>query len=409
MSNFLQSEYKYIYKTDISINLAILNKAYAPLLSSKALAFYNFMYAELLIYNTVKFFTNHIGSIFKFLNITKKKEFDDIRNNLEALKLLNTYYEKSTNTYYFELLEPKKFSDLIENKKVESLLIETIGENELHKLKTQFASAFVPDNVKKISESFDSYYSNNNRVRETLEFNFDKLYKSISKTSSLAINIDDVKNEINEYYVNYDVSYENIEKAIYNSIVKKGNEFVVNKLLFLQEVSQFNNSSVKLDFFNKIKLNRNKQMFIEKSSIDSLSNIFFDYKNLKSEQYLSAILKSEISDEEIKIINELRSKYFLNDSLINIMIDFSIDKTHHKLNVKYLTKTARSFNLENIETVEQAYEYLMNPTSKRKRNQSSKSNNSNKDLVGKIESSEGFVSEDISCKDDYEPLVDIDI
>ena len=56
-----------------------------------------------------------------------------------------------------------------------------------------------------------------------------------------------------------------------------------------------------------------------------------------------------------------------------------------------------------------AYEYLMNPTSKRKRNQSSKSNNSNKDLVGKIESSEGFVSEDISCKDDYEPLVDIDI
>lgn len=409
MSNFLQSEYKYIYKTDISINLAILNKAYAPLLSSKALAFYNFMYAELLIYNTVKFFTNHIGSIFKFLNITKKKEFDDIRNNLEALKLLNTYYEKSTNTYYFELLEPKKFSDLIENKKVESLLIETIGENELHKLKTQFASAFVTDNVKKISESFDSYYSNNNRVRETLEFNFDKLYKSISKTSSLAINIDDVKNEINEYYINYDVSYENIEKAIYNSIVKKGNQFVVNKLLFLQEVSQFNNSSVKLDFFNKIKLNRNKQMFIEKSSIDSLSNIFFDYKNLKSEQYLSAILKSEVSDEEIKIINELRNKYFLNDSLINIMIDFSIDKTHHKLNVKYLTKTARSFNLENIETVEQAYEYLMNPTSKRKRNQSSKSNNSNKDLVGKIESSKGFVSEDISCKDDYEPLVDIDI
>lgn len=409
MSNFLQSEYKYIYNTDINVNLAVLNKAYAPLLSSKALAFYNFMYAELLIYNTVKFFRNHIGSIFKFLNISKKKEFEEIRNNLEALKLLNTYYEKSTDTYYFELLEPKKFNDLIENKKIESLLIETIGENELHKLKTQFASSFVSDNLKKISESFDNYYSKNSRVSETMEFNFDKLYKSISKTSSLAINIDDVKNEINDYYINYDVSYENIEKAIYNSIVKKENKFVVNKLLFLQEISQFNNCSVKQNFFNKIKLNRNKQMFIEKSSIESLTNIFFDYKNLKSEQYLSAILKSDISNDEINIINDLRTKYFLNDSLINIMIDFSIDKTHHKLNFKYLTKTARSFNLENIETVEQAYEYLMNPSPRQKRTKSTKTSNSNKELVGTIESSQCFTSEEISSNDGYEPLVDIEI
>lgn len=392
MSNILSFEYKYVYSPDFYVNQILLSKVYLPLMSPKALALYNFMNSELMMYNSTKFFTNNIASIFRYLNLNKKDEFEDARKNLEALKLLKTFFDKKTNTFYFQLLEPEKFEKLIENKKIEQTLINAIGENEYHKLKTQFLSSFLLNEYENISESFDDYFSNKEIGSNEFEFNFEKLYKSISQTSSLSIDISDVKEEINDYFVNNDVSYENIEKAIYNSIVRENDKFIVSKSLFINEMNLYNNVVNKLEFMDKLTINRNKEIFINKSSNDMLTKVFFDYKNLKPEQYLSAILKSPISKEEQEIIDELRKTYFINDSLINIMVDFSIDKTHHKLNAKYLAKVARSFNLENIKTVESAYEYLM---SNNKDYKNKKSEMLNSEIVDKIN------KEDLNVEDKF--------
>ncbi|MDE5545018.1 MAG: DnaD domain protein, partial [Malacoplasma sp.] len=113
----------------------------------------------------------------------------------------------------------------------------------------------------------------------------------------------------------------------------------------------------------------NNKLFIEKFSISDLNIIFKNYQNLKPEQFLTSLTMEDLTENEIEIINKLRNKYSIADSMINIMIDFSIRKTHNELNSKYLYKMAKSFNIENIDSLNKAYDFLFNWDNKIKNNQ----------------------------------------
>ena len=63
-------------------------------------------------------------------------------------------------------------------------------------------------------------------------------------------------------------------------------------------------------------------------------------------------------------INTLRNIYHLNDSLINLMIDFSLNKTHGYLNPTYLYKMAKTANAFNLLDIKLLYQYLTTKKSK---------------------------------------------
>lgn len=85
-------------------------------------------------------------------------------------------------------------------------------------------------------------------------------------------------------------------------------------------------------------MNRNAKMFYGNLSDEELLWIFNSYQSLNSEHYYFAIKKTSLTDEEFKIINACQNVYHLNDTLINLMIDFSLNKTNGNLNSTFCIK-----------------------------------------------------------------------
>ena len=115
-----------------------------------------------------------------------------------------------------------------------------------------------------------------------------------------------------------------------------------------------------INIFNQIKVNRNSKLFFDRLSADETKQIYDSYCGLNSEQYLNAIKRTPLTSEEQATITELRAKYKLDDKIINLMIDFSLFKTHGKFNRKYICKMAQTINNLNLLDLPNLTAYLSN-------------------------------------------------
>lgn len=350
------SIYKYANTNLFNLNILEFSKLYMPIISVNAIKIYMHMCSDIISIENFKFSTKNINSLLNILSMDIE-EFNKSKNNLEAIGLLETYI--GNDEVFFCLNSPLNFEEFINNPKLKKLLKKSIGESEIYNLELIFNKNEIPSYFKNISMNIDEYYDN--ELENVSSFNFEKLYKNISETTSINITIDDnIKELINHNFVVNKFSFEQIEGFIYKSIVKKNNALIISWNLLNDFFNQNDKQNIKLNFSNSLKVQRINDMFLDNCSISALNKAYKDYSHLTSEQYLLAITNTELSENELEIIKNLRNKYKLNDKLINIMIDYAIDKTHHVLNEKYLSKIARSFNLKNITSLDEAYDHLKN-------------------------------------------------
>ena len=82
----------------------------------------------------------------------------------------------------------------------------------------------------------------------------------------------------------------------------------------------------------------------------------------------NAKIEENINADEKQIINILRTKYHLNDEIINVLVDFSLNKTNGKLNKKYLTKAAHTVNGLGLISAQQVVAHLKNANKEVKAN-----------------------------------------
>ncbi|MEG1820645.1 MAG: DnaD domain protein [Malacoplasma sp.] len=355
--------YKFINKPNMNFNHLILSMIYVPMLNANSFTLYSYLFSELhstfIVYSERK-----ITELLRILNLDMN-DFDLARKDLESLNLIKTFFDKDSDIIYFEIFEPLDFETFISNKKILSILINLIGQREFDKLQLIFAHSKPLPKYENISENLDKFFDSK-KIECDYSFDFDELYKKISLTTSIPVKFtDDSKKIIDKYYLSHKLSLSEIEKCIYDAVIKKDDYFLVCENLLDNVLSSLILNSKNLDIFNKAKINRNKNIFIEKASIADLHAIFNDYKKFSSEQYFSSITKCDITIEEKNIIDKLKTKFNLPDVLINIMIDHSLNKTHGRLNEIYLFKVAKSFNISSIYTVEEAYNYLMDNTAKK--------------------------------------------
>lgn len=395
MSFSIDFEYKYIYKSDFHPNVFLLSKLYITFLSKDAFHLYVYMCEELKNYSNVKFFKNKIRDFLEILNINENR-FEEIRQNLEAFKLLKTYLTED-NKVYFELFEPLSSKEFLENKMYRKNLENKLKKYQVDKLVTQY-SEIEYFNGKDISINDDRYFDKKEFLKEN-SFNFEKLYSNISATTKIHVAISEkVKNEIEYYFKNHNLSFSEIEKCIYASVIKNKNDFEISLNLIQIELEKLINQNP-INLKEVVKVNHNNKLFIEKFSISDLNIIFKNYKNLKPEQFLTSLTMEELTENEIEIINVLRNKYMIADAMINIMIDFSIRKTHSELNSKYLYKMARSFNVKNIDSLNKAYDFLFNWDNKIKKENSKKEV---QDEEKKLKKFDNLKKEDIENDSDYQ-------
>jgi replication initiation and membrane attachment protein len=113
-----------------------------------------------------------------------------------------------------------------------------------------------------------------------------------------------------------------------------------------------------INILQNIKLNRNTKMFIQHFSTDQLTHVFSDYMTLNSEQYLRAIVKSNLTQEQLTTIKTLKEKYALSDYVINLLIDYTLFKTNGSLNEKYIVKVANTINGLGLKSLSQIYDHF---------------------------------------------------
>lgn len=146
-------------------------------------------------------------------------------------------------------------------------------------------------------------------------------------------------------------------------------EFSVNNNLdnyFLNESASFDeyfnnkitcNSSLNNQFGNEIK---RIDIFANNLSEKELIEYLNKYSYSSPEKYLSFLINSSISDDDKNVLNKVKKTFGLSDELLNIMMDFSIARTHNKINEKYLSKMAKTFSLKKINDCYKAYLFLKN-------------------------------------------------
>ncbi|WP_412032159.1 DnaD domain protein [Malacoplasma muris] len=371
--------YNYVNFYNYDFNSLELYKLYMPIISLKSMKLFLHLCSDISTVNFFKFSKKYVSDLLSNLDFSSY-DFDISRKNLEAVGLLKTYCSKNKSELIFDIIPPLNFSRFCSNQKLRNLLIDKIGNKEFEFLEILFSKNEIPNYYDDISSDIDEYYENN--FDGIYEFNFDALYENLAKTTSISLIIDeDIKKLINKYYTDKKFTFEQIESFIYKSIVmdNSNNNFVISYNVLVKNLEDNSKDRIKQDFNKVIEINRHNDLFMENTSLSSLNKAYKDYSSFDSEQYLFLITNTELNADEIETINLLRKEYRLNDMLINMMIDYSLDKTHHVLNAKYLKKMAKSFKLKNINSLDEAYNHLINwgnSDVKTKRFRSAKNNDS---------------------------------
>ena len=350
-----------IKKHDFSIDYKSLYDLYTPIIGSDATNLYMNLSNEYdkLLQIGIKF--TDANSFLTSLNINDER-FLEIRNMLEAIGLIKTYVDQNEpDNYYFELISPLSFEKFIDNQKYRHLLLNKIDQAGYEKLEYLYSNNVIPENLVNISASFEQVFNNQNQLKEIYQFNFERLYSALIADSHQTIILSTkVKQIIESFFSSYNLSTNDIQYCVHQSIVKNdNNEFTVDENLLQLNLKKFVNFSKNVNVFEQAKVNRNSQMFLEQIIEEEIEDVFNSYRNFNSEQYYSIIKKTPLTSEEIEIIQTLRTTYKIDDSLINLMIDYSLLKTRGILNKKYITKMAQTANNLNLLTLVNMYRYLI--------------------------------------------------
>lgn len=329
--------------SEFRLNLTSLYDLYLPIIGQTATNFY--MLLNNMVEANVKnqHLTFNSNLLCRQLNVSTD-ELIAAKDKLEAIGLVSTFLSTNINKdniFILVLNSCLDYETFIANPKFKTLLINQIGTTNFEYLEYKFMPEQELLEAIEVTTSFDKVF-NNDQLKDVKTINFETLYKNIQKTTSLPIVIDDnCKKIIEDVYVKYQLSLHDIEMVIYDSINEIEGHLEANANLLIQNFNKFINGQVNISL---IDINRDFKLFYGQLNQEQEDRIIHDYKFCNAELYICSIFKRSLTREEKNLIATLRSKYHLKDEIINVLVDFSLNKTNGKLNKKYLTKAANSIN-----------------------------------------------------------------
>ncbi len=359
---------KYKYRVDKNVgfspNYGYLSNIYLPLIGSNSLSLYTYLSNDLAI-NTSSDITFNLDKLLTSLSVS----FDDFmksRKILEAFGLMKTFFKedeiKNKSIFTFKLFEPSTFDVFCSNNKFKKCLLNKVGieryeELEFFYLKRKINEAEINEDYSDIFLKFDS--------ENEFYFDFDKLATNLSKLAKTSVSLNkDTMYLIEHYFKNYNLSTNEIESSIFNSIDYSNEEFLIINDILETELSLRCEEKNKINSFNIIEIERIENFFDAEQDDVIKRKIYSIYRNTKPEDFLSSIQKHSISNIEVSIIRKLRNEFHLSNELINIIIDFSIKKTHGRLNTNYIFKVAKTINTLNCNNCKKAHDYFLSISNK---------------------------------------------
>lgn len=344
-----------------AINVGSLYDLYLPIVSNNAISLYMLLFNNTENSNKNNGLTFDLNGLLSFLQIDFDA-FEQARSKLEAIGLLQTYLGNDllNKIYIFIINKPLSFHDFISNFSYKQLLINKIGTSNYEYLEYKNTGSNIAVDGTNISHTFDMIYNNDATI---LSFDFNELYAQMAKRTGSVIILDDkCKETIVNYSSKYTLSLSLIESAIYETTNEHDNQFICDNLLLSKKLAELITNDEIIKHYNNYQIKRDFKLFKNLLTNEQKQIIMKEYISYNSYQYYQLIIKQKLTIKENNIIKSLLRDFSLTDKIINILIDYSLFKTHGKLNKTYLSKMANTINCLSITDVQQAVEHLINFT-----------------------------------------------
>ncbi|MCR4879988.1 MAG: DnaD domain protein [Bacilli bacterium] len=352
-----------------------LTNLYQPLVGYGALALYFTLWSESDLQRVTP--VNAHEALLAKMKISVG-EFIKARKALEGVGLIKTYLEDNNGAkiYSYELYAPKSPNEFFSDTLLYGLLINYIGEVDAKKLNNYYSSNYkVSGND--ISSSFKEVFHpdfqdmafikalNNapalgrNRAKMSLEFTYERFFealKEVSQISEKAFSKVELKeiarlaslNGLNEN------SAANIVARFYDPNLEKGKRVDLTKVTkAFQEETNYSY----LSSFNKKGNSQSKPNIV--SSKNALAQKINIMETVSPKDYLTILQNgTEPALPDLKLIDYLSKKFKLNNSVLNAVIDYTLEKNNNILSKAYCEKICASIVRSNIETTIDAMNYL---------------------------------------------------
>lgn len=351
-----------------------LTMLYQPIVGSHAISLYLTLYADYKKKNDIASLEDLLLEM--GIDITILTE---AKNKLEGIGLIRTYYKKDKGQSFlkFVLYAPKTPKEFFDDILFKGLLISRIGEKKVQQYLRRYKTKKLDlDGYNEISASFndvfkssldeDVYSSTLNIVggygRKVIDvskgFDNAKFLSSLENFNILpkAIKKSDMK-KISElallYGVNEDIMGDYVSQAYRPDEKEKIDYDMVKELCVKDKSYQVlrKNGSNNIAYSSSSKMGKKVEMMQTYSALD--------YLKIKQNN-------GAVSPSDVKLITELNESYGLNSSVINVLIDYCLERNNNQLSRTYVTKIAASINREGISSTLDAMNYLKQNSRRKK-------------------------------------------
>lgn len=351
-----------------------LTMLYQPIVGSHAISLYLTLYADYKKKSDIASLEDLLLEM--GIDITILTE---AKNKLEGIGLIRTYYKKDKGQSFlkFVLYAPKTPKEFFDDILFKGLLISRIGEKKVQQYLRRYKTKKLDlDGYNEISASFndvfkssldeDVYSSTLNIVggygRKVIDvskgFDNAKFLSSLENFNILpkAIKKSDMK-KISElallYGVNEDIMGDYVSQAYRPNEKEKIDYDMVKDLCVKDKSYQVlrKNGSNNIAYSSTSKMGKKVEMMQTYSALD--------YLKIKQNN-------GAVSPSDVKLITELNESYGLNSSVINVLIDYCLERNNNQLSRTYVTKIAASINREGITSTLDAMNYLKQNSRRKK-------------------------------------------
>ncbi len=313
-----------------------LRMLYYPLIGNEALSLYETLYALSKQPQRIK---NHL--LICKLCMLKAEFLEQKRMVLERYLLLKTYYDGAKNTYLYELMPPKIGSEFLAHEVFGRLYMEKLGKQVFEFMKKSFVpmieaktdyqniSAHMSDMLQNWNEEQEAQFILNKprTPQKSFHFRFERFLNNLSPMIlPLSERTKDNLDFIAEKGDLYGIDEIAMQKLVGKSINLKTNRLDRKKLVGWMQKSQ------------------DKKAVQATDPYDMPSALFLQQKQ-------NGIALSKSDQELIELLNE---KYQLNPQVINVLLNYVLERNNQSLARKYVEKIAAAWVRLGIDTKEKA-------------------------------------------------------
>lgn len=340
---YVELEYSIQYETES------LYLCYAPLMGNDSVALYQTLYT---IYQ-LQLDINVHEELINFINFSLERIYE-LRIKLEQFLLLDTYYKETHKAYVYVLKKPLSLQRFLAHDVLGRMYLKKMKEQIYEKMKISSASnSRINEDYKKITSSMKHMLIDWDKEEENC---FERQCPTIDKVE-YDFNIHKFLNQMsNMVFPVKDRTKENLDFIAEKASIYGLNEKEMRKIVG-DSMDFYTNSFSKKILMKKLK-NYHKAIKTVIQDPYQLSPILF----LQSKQNGLPVAESD----KYLIDNILINKYHLNLQVINVLLEYVLQRCNQVLKKSYVEKVASSWVRLKIDSKEKALAQINLENAKKK-------------------------------------------